>query len=426
MKKYLLMLLISLFLIICLVLFVKGDLNCAILIGNSCPAGTGYRLIGLQNDSAGGYSNAHAQNTSFATYAYSVCCNNTNTSVNITAACPGNTTVIKLSNGTNAHIEIGTNSNYAFDACLGSNVSVVNCSYVAGTCPAGSSCILSMVNSEGINTTNAHVGNCSTYYQKVCCSINNSAPTKPNITYPAYNNITVFERQVNFSWTTSTDPEGGNVNYTINASCSAAGCSASCVSISVNVTSTNYTAAVPLCVDYPYNFTVTACDQFWACNSSNWSNFTVQSQANIILVINQTSFGTMNINSNNDTTDNSPTPLVIRNIGNVVVNSYINASGLFTSVGMGLRNYQFAADLNGTTSFNTSCSQYYTTSGFANMTTTPQNIFCNLSYNNASTANNQGQIEINITVPGSEPANPINSTLYLNASTTYCPNGYGC
>ena len=65
--------------------------------------------------------NAHVQNNTLNAYAYSLCCNSTNASITISTTCPGNDTVIRLSNMSNAHVELGNLSTYAYLACLGSN-----------------------------------------------------------------------------------------------------------------------------------------------------------------------------------------------------------------------------------------------------------------------------------------------------------------
>lgn len=382
-----------------------NDLQCIFYQNTSCPAGT-ERLIGVENDTHNGFNNAHAQNKTISTYNYSICCNNTNASIVITTSCPGNVTVIRLSNATNAHVEIGSNNNYLNGtACLGSNWKKVACEYPQGSCSTGYTCILSMAGTEGINTTNAHIGNCSLYNQKVCCSLVNSAPQKPILYHPANNNMTVFERKPNFNWSQAADPDGGYASYyTLNLSCGA--CSATCSQPNIGgISTTNYTVSSALCVDTVYNWSVTACDSYGDCNTSAIFNFTIASQANIELIVNTTNFGQMGMGQNDNTLDNSPPPMVVRNTGNVFVNVTINASALFTRVGLDTSYYQFKADFNESNSFTTACSQY---SAFANMNVSARILFCNMSYEDI---NDEGQIELNITVPFDEPPGPKNSTV---------------
>ena len=411
MNKFLRGVLLFCFLILVIVLFAyaQNDLTCYLIQNTTCPAGTA-RLIGLENDTEG-FNNAHAQNNSYNTYNYSICCNVTdNASITISSACPGNVTVLNLYNGTNSHVEIGTNSNYSISVCLGSDWKYVGCSFPTGTCPPAEICILSMVGSEGTNSSNAHVGNCSQYSQKVCCKLTNNAPTKPTLYYPVNGNASVIERKPNFNWSDETDPDGDSVDYTLWINCT--GCGASCSNYTItDIASSNYTVTTALCVDEWYNWTVRACDTYDACNNSNSSNFTIASIADFELIVNITDFGSMANEENNDTTDDHPPPLVGRNIGNVILNVTINATSLFDSVAINTVYYQFAADENETDSYTAACSQ----TAFANMDTAEQRIFCELLYEDAT---DEGEIELNITVPTNEGAGSKNSLIYMSPYST--------
>jgi hypothetical protein len=421
MKKSFRIISLCLFTTLFIVLFVvaTNDIQCIFYQNITCPSGT-QRLLGVSNDTNGS-ENAHAQNTTFAYYNYSICCNNTNSSISITTTCPGNVTVVRLSNSTNAHVEIGTNSNANYSnasACFSSNWKRAACTYPTGSCPAGYNCTFSIASSEGDNTTNAHIGDCSYYNQKICCGLTNSAPLKPTLYYPNTSNTSVFERRPNFNWSSSSDPDGGFASYyTLNISCGGAGCS--CYQLVINVSSTNYTVTSPLCVNsstYPvsYNWTVSACDSYDACNLSDMFNFTILSQANLILLINSSNFGSMAPGQNNNTLLRSPTQLVAQNIGNVLLNVTINSTTLFSSVSMNTTYYQYEASINYTNSFISGCSRTY----FTNMTLLGNSgitMFCNLSYeNNTFLGNSTGNMEFNITVPLSEPAGSKNSTLSVN------------
>ncbi len=403
----LILLLLTLLIIVCV--SAANDLTCFFLNSKTCPAGTA-KLIGVRNDTDG-FQNAHAQNNTLDTYNYSVCCNvTTNSSINITSTCPGNATLLKLSNHTNAHVEIGTNSNYSIAACLGSDWKYVTCAFLQGSCGAGYNCVLSMANSEGPNSTNAHVGNCSHYNQKVCCKLENKAPTRPTLYYPANGNTSVFERKPNFNWSTATDPDGDTVDYTLNLTCGS-GCA--CADIDVDsLSSTNYTVSNDLCIDTLYNWTVSACDPYNDCNTSAKWNFTIASVAELELIVNSTNFGEMNMEENNDTTDDSPNPLVVRNIGNVYINVSLNSTVLFEQAGLNMVYYQYKADENESNSYDQACSQH---SAFANMQASLSTIFCNLSYEDA---NDEGEIELNITVPVDEPPGAKSSTIKVVPAST--------
>jgi len=370
-----------------------NDIQCFFISGTSCPGGSA-KLIGAGNDT-GGFQNAHAQNYTINTSAYSLCCNSSNASITINNSC-GEAAVIKLSSEDNAHVEIGSNSNYTINACLDSNWSRVYCAYPVGSCEASYSCLLSMAGSEGTNSSNAHLGNCSQYNQLVCCGLLNYAPSKPTLSYPADDNNTVFERYINFSWLESSDPEGDSITYTLNITCGDS-CSAECDPEPFEgIAAIYYLLSNPLCVDIPYNWTVSACDNQMACNTSDIWNFTIDSIALIDLIVNSTSFGDAVPGVSNDTTDFSPSPLVIRNLGNVLVNVTINATQFFTSAALNTAYYRFSAADNETGSINTGCSQ----SSFANMQATPSNAVCNLTYNDS---NDEARIHLAILVPNDEP-----------------------
>ncbi len=402
MGKSLLKFLFGIILLFSLALAVNGanDLQCFFISG-SCPAGSA-KLVGVENDT-GGFQNAHVQNRTIGTYAYSLCCNTTNASVSINNSCD-ESTIIRLYSEDNSHIEIGSNSNYSISACLQSNWSSVYCTYPTGTCDASYSCLLSMAGSEGTNSSNAHIGNCSQYSQLVCCGLLNNAPTKPTLSYPANSN-TVFERYINFSWLASTDPNDDAVDYILNISCGDS-CSGECdPEPYTSITDIYYMISSPLCVDIPYNWTVSACDTYDACNTSDIWNFTIDSIALIELIVNSTSFGEISTGSSNDTTDFSPVPLVIRNTGNVLVNITINATQFFTSVALGASNYQFKVANNETGSINTACSQ---NASFANMPATPANAVCNLTYNDS---NDEARIHLAILVPNDESPGTKSSSI---------------
>jgi len=379
-------------------------LQCFFIQNTTCPIGLA-RLAGVKNDTEG-YNNAHAQNNSYETYNYSICCNSTNASITITSSCPGQEDVIKLSNSTNAHVELGNLTTYGVLACLSSDWKKVSCYYPTGSCDTGYACLFTIAGSEGDNSTNAHIGDCSQYSTRACCALANNAPPAPTLYNPNDDNTTVFERKINFNWSTSTDPDGDSVDYLLNVTCG--GCSAGCYEPYVSdITTTNYTSPTALCVDTDYNWTVTACDTYDLCNTSTMFSFNILSTADLILIINATSFGTMALGQSADTTDDTPTPLVTRNIGNVLLNVTINATPLFSTVSMDTSHYQFKADENESGSY-ASGSQ---NASFANMdNATSKTIFCNLSYEDA---NDEGEVEINITVPVSESPGAKSSQLEL-------------
>lgn len=412
-KSWLRLMLLSCFIILILVFFVYGanDFACTFIQSTSCPGGT-VRLIGLENDTEG-FNNAHAQNGSVAAYNYSVCCNVTdNASITITSGCPGNVTVFNLNATSNSHVEIGTESTYSYSVCLSSDWKHVSCSFPTGTCGA-QACVLSMAGTEGSNITNAHVGNCSAYDQKVCCSLDNNAPTQPTLYHPSNTNTTVFYRRPNFNWSTCTDPDGDSIDYNLNITCIS--CPGNCPDVDIgSISTTNYTLTSPLCVDRRYNWTISACDPYDLCNTSDEFTFNITSHGELVLLVNQTTFGSLDNDEHDNTTDDNPDPFVARNIGNVLLNVTINASALFISQPLNTVYYQYMADDNESgpsDSFDLTCSQ----TTFANMQSTAAIIFCNMSYEDA---NDEGEFELGITIPPDEGSGDRSSLIKIGSIAT--------
>ena len=99
----------------------------------------------------------HAGRWDSTTYTNEVC--NTGSSGH---DCTGSNAVIRLAKTDNSHVEKKglTTSNY-FDVCFGDLI----CTY-AQSCPAGNECIASIS-----KDTNAQIGDCNAYSEKVCCKI---------------------------------------------------------------------------------------------------------------------------------------------------------------------------------------------------------------------------------------------------------------
>jgi hypothetical protein len=357
----------------------------------------------VQNDSLG-YGNAHAQNYTVNTYNWSLCCNNSvNSSVVLNNSC-NDITVVKLSGENNAHVETGNNSAYSVSACISSqNYKSIYCIYPHGSsCTFQYNCVMSMAGSEGSNNTNAHMGACGDYSQNVCCGFLNSAPSVPIPNYPV-NATNISERRPVFNWTGSTDPDSDPITYTVNATC---GSSCRCSSFSATVSITNYTPTSDLCVDVPYNWTVSACDSYNACNTSGLYVFNITSVLDFTLIVNVTDFGSLALGQSRQT-NASIGALVGQNNGNILLNGSINASSLFRSIAMNSNNFMYNASSNQTGSILIYCSQ----TSMTPMDVDFKNLFCNLSY--SSTAR-QVKIDLNVTVPLNEQPGTKTSNIFIN------------
>ena len=235
-------------------------------------------------------------------------------------------------------------------------------------------------------------------------TIGNTAP-EINLTKPEDGNTTVHDKTPAFEWN-ATDSNDDLLNYTIYIYNSS---DLSYLTISANTTLMNYTPAAELELDIPYYWKVMVYDQTVYINSSVW-NFTIESYKAITLVDNTSSFGTMSLGDINDTTNNNPAPLRVRNDGNVFVNLTLNATSLWSSssASLGTDYYQFKAD--NVTSEIGAFSWSSSTTNWVNMLSSQTSIIKELNYNNSI---DEAEIELKIEVPLDEPPGSKTSTIIV-------------
>ena len=264
-------------------------------------------------------------------------------------------------------------------------------------------CSITPVDSTGLNGSTAY--STGSY-------VNASIPYIVNLTYPLHNNQSVFERFVNFTWTAADEPDGDQVNYTLNVVVTPGTCSAQ--STLTNLQTTNRTVG-ELCIDQMYNWTVNACDIDGCAGNTTLFNFTIASVIGIRLAGNVTAYGILTLSQNNATDGpGGPNPLILENDGNVRVNVSLNASqSPFTSVGLGNAAFQYRIADNETGSFNSSGSQI-------TYTPVPSGIVAAIKQLNYSDALDSVLIHTNITVPSAET--PGDKTTNLTLRAVVSPN----
>ncbi len=192
-----------------------ASFNCSIVSADSCT-GTGnisvFRLMNASN----GFWNAHAQNATVTSYNpvynYSVCCFSDGT-LSIAQPC-SEATVIKLSNWTNAHVQQGSyaggSTAYSLSVCLSVEPGTLSCSY-SSSCSAAQACLASMASSNvsAANQTDAHLGSCTEYSNKICCGVNSPPSVSSVVLNSTYGtNYTDENLSVYFS---ETDADGDAV-----------------------------------------------------------------------------------------------------------------------------------------------------------------------------------------------------------------------
>jgi len=167
-------------------------------------------------------------------------------------------------------------------------------------------------------------------------TILNSPPTVTLI-IPSDNNITT-NRTPEFSWTGS-DDDSDSLEYEINITCWEAGSIVTAGSVFKDKNeignSTSYTPSVG---DYlkclsdnnqNYKWTVRAYDGSVYGDWASLRNLSVQSLLTISLPQNSINFGKMNLSDSENTSDDSPLPIILRNDGNAELNISTNFTDLW-------------------------------------------------------------------------------------------------
>jgi len=149
----------SVFLLFALATSAEAALSCYVGSG-SCSSG-GQAVLKMSAS-----SNGHAELPTYSNYSNYICCSGISGT-----SCSSGTAFLKLSATTNAHVERADYYNYGNSACLYPNSGeTITCNY-STSCSSGYVCLASIS-----DYTNAHIGNCSAYSKKVCCTAS-SAPT---------------------------------------------------------------------------------------------------------------------------------------------------------------------------------------------------------------------------------------------------------
>jgi len=143
-------------------------------------------------------------------------------------------------------------------------------------------------------------------------------------------------------------------------------------------------------------------------NATDILTFTVQASTSISMVTNIVGFGDIATDTWNDTSDNNPAPFKVRNDGNLNLNISINASNLWTTAANPTANYTAACG--NTTEWSCTEGSQMT---YANVPSTAGVFIYNLSW---LSAEDEAELDINITSPTDEPAGAKSSTITLTGS----------
>jgi len=244
-------------------------------------------------------------------------------------------------------------------------------------------------------------------------TIKNGKPSIPVLIKPI-NSSTITNRTPEFLWNNSVDPDGDTLTYDLLVSDESAFAAPiiNITNLAEGTTNTSHVNDTELDLDTEFFWKVRAFD---GTQYSDWSaifNFTLESYLAVSLIVNSTDFGNMEPYDTNDTSDDDPNPLVMENLGNLGANVTITGTQLFTLGGFPSEYYQFKIGINETDSFDTTKS----TMNYTNMTSTSSNIdTAELDWHNL---NDTAELDINVTVPATEPTGTKNSIITITVSAS--------
>lgn len=246
--------------------------------------------------------------------------------------------------------------------------------------------------------------------QTITRTISDGSPTI-NLTLPLNNTAIpqLANRTPTFTWE-SNDPDGDTLTHIIFISTESD--MTPIINWSTEGTALTYTILSDLELDTPYWWLVQVDDGTNYVNSTVF-NFTIDSYEAITLVVNSTDFGAKDLGDENDTTNNNPAPLIVRNIGNTYVDLNISAqSALWVDPvgGLDTAYFRFKADnvTGEESSFNSSTIVTWT--NMPSLTTTF------MYYLNYSDSADEAEIDLYIKVPLDESAGTKESIIELKTT----------
>ncbi|MBS3097891.1 hypothetical protein J4209_03810, partial [Candidatus Woesearchaeota archaeon] len=245
-----------------------------------------------------------------------------------------------------------------------------------------------------------------------CYNAANTLPTAPVLSEPLNGSYTLINRTPTFNWSAATDADGDAITYEIIIDCKAADCGGYVDYLDVTgINARNYTSTDFLQVDADYNWTVRANDSYGYGSSSDVFNFSIRSVVSISLINSRVDFGSKSVGDKDNTSDNSPEPLVVQNDGTVIADvmniSAFNNIWNRSYAQMPSAYFQMKAD--NTTelySFNWSGS----ITDWTNVAAANTTVVDNLHFNSTS---NEVELDILIEVPGDEFSGQKATTLAI-------------
>lgn len=217
-----------------------------------------------------------------------------------------------------------------------------------------------------------------------------------------------------FTWN-ATDDDGDSLTYDFNISLVASSLCTDSDQYVQDLSSATYTVSRLNCYfdneDY-YVWSARAKDNEDTGDFASYFNINLSSYIAISLPVDSVSFGSVAYLGSNNTTDNSPSPFVIQNDGNSLINVNISATDLWLIVSNPTEYYKLKVDnVSGEEgAFNWTGSN----TNWINVSTTNNTIFINkLNYSDAT---DSAEVDVYVEVPENETPVSKSSTVYFISS----------
>ncbi|MBS3119313.1 carboxypeptidase regulatory-like domain-containing protein, partial [Candidatus Woesearchaeota archaeon] len=238
--------------------------------------------------------------------------------------------------------------------------------------------------------------------------VGNSAPLPPNLSTPASNDSSYYNRTPAFSWENATDPDNDSLNYQFQLSLFP-----DFSSTLQDFTTSNSSWPYPgiLDLNVPYYWRVRANDGTDYSQYPGIGNFTVYSLVSVSLPKNNVSFQVLLLNQVNDTVYGPATPMSLRNDGNTEINITFNGTPLFLTAAFNSSYFQVKANESTEPgAYNTT----YTPQDWSNVSTEQKDLLRMLGWQDSA---DEAEVEVRVQVPSVEPAgSKISNMTFISRS----------
>lgn len=392
-----------------------GYFNCT-YVDDNCPANREcFASMGSSNSSANNNTDSHIGPC--GEYRKKVCCRVIpGPSVTYENPTPGDNTR-QTANSVTINVSVSTDSAVSADTCTleWTEVGESTANETMEMIGSGSSvtCNMTQITVDATNYTfkvyvNDSVGTSNNESTRQFRE--NDEPDQVVLSSPS-DGSHITNRTPYFTWNEPNDADGDILNYTINITCFG-GCSDDNNMSNTTTTSFNHTKGISYFGDdnHYYNWSVRAWDGYEYGQWSGLWNFTLDTNVSIILLNDTVDFGENRIPGYEDnTTDNSPYPFSLRNVGNCMIDVNISSEDLlWDAVSQPSDYFNYSVDwLTGEEgAFNWSGSQ----TSSVNVPQVDQNVTF-MDYMNYTPGNSSAEIDIYIEVPPGEPVGTKSSNI---------------